>query len=161
MGTHPIFESDFDCLTDMEEFSEWLTERTVGLTSAIGLSGSTFDISDRILVISLLIALAAIHITLWFMASGTESAKEEHYHNLTNQQREQILALMKERIELANKPSEQHGNAELDAAERDYKIVREKLATKKSEHESAKEHAQSVQLKEHNLKQELENINAK
>ena len=41
----------------MEEFTDWLTERTVGLTSVIGLSGSTFDISDRILVISLLVSL--------------------------------------------------------------------------------------------------------
>ena len=40
----------------MEEFTDWLTERTVGLTSVIGLSGSTFDISDRILVISLLVS---------------------------------------------------------------------------------------------------------
>merc|ERR1712142_590183 len=140
MGTHPIFESDFDCLTDMEEFTDWLTERTVGLTSVIGLSGSTFDISDRILVISLLVTLAAIHITLWFMASGAESAKEERYHNLTNKQREQILALMKERIEQANNPSTQHGNVELDAAEREHKSVLDQLKLKKSEHDGAKEH---------------------
>jgi len=161
MGTHPIFESDFDCLTDMEEFTDWLTERTVGLTSVIGLSGSTFDISDRILVISLLVTLAAIHITLWFMASGSESAKEEHYHNLTSKQREQILALMKERIELANNPSAQKGNVEFDAAEREHKTILENLASKKNEHEAAKEHAQSVQLKEQNLKQELETVTAR
>merc|ERR1712227_590838 len=161
MGTHPIFESDFDCLTDMEEFTDWLAERTVGLTSVIGLSGSTFDISDRILVISLLVTLAAIHITLWFMASGSESAKEENYHNLTSKQREQILALMKERIELANNPSAQKGNVEFDAAEREHKTILENLASKKNEHEAAKEHAQSVQLKEQNLKQELETVTAR
>merc|ERR1711962_975038 len=30
MGTHPIFESDFDCLTDMEKVRAWSTEMTVG-----------------------------------------------------------------------------------------------------------------------------------
>merc|ERR1711892_1223672 len=27
MGTHPIFESDFDCLTDMSELEEWVYEQ--------------------------------------------------------------------------------------------------------------------------------------
>merc|ERR1711970_398632 len=30
MGTHPIFESDFDCLTEMEKVRTWSTEMTVG-----------------------------------------------------------------------------------------------------------------------------------
>ena len=68
---------------------------------------------------------------------------------------------MKERIELANNPSAQKGNVEFDAAEREHKTILENLASKKNEHEAAKEHAQSVQLKEQNLKQELETVTAK
>ena len=68
---------------------------------------------------------------------------------------------MKERIELANNPSSQKGNVEFDAAEREHKTVLENLTSKKSEHEAAKEHAQSVQLKEQNLKQELETVTAR
>merc|ERR1712133_340185 len=30
MGTHPIFESDFDCLTEMEKIRSWSAEMTVG-----------------------------------------------------------------------------------------------------------------------------------
>ena len=70
-------------------------------------------------------------------------------------------ALMKERIELANNPSAQKGNVEFDAAEREHKTILENLASKKNEHEAAKEHAQSVQLKEQNLKQELETVTAR
>ena len=68
---------------------------------------------------------------------------------------------MKERIELANNPSAQKGNVEFDAAEREHKTILENLASKKTEHEAAKEHAQSVQLKEQNLKQELETVTAR
>ena len=68
---------------------------------------------------------------------------------------------MKERIELANNPSAQKGNVEFDAAEREHKTILENLASKKNEHEAAKEHAQSVQLKEQNLKQELETVTAR
>lgn len=68
---------------------------------------------------------------------------------------------MKERIELANNPSAQKGNVDFDAAEREHKTILENLASKKNEHEAAKEHAQSVQLKEQNLKQELETVTAR
>ena len=64
-------------------------------------------------------------------------------------------------IELANNPSAQKGNVEFDAAEREHKTILENLASRKNEHEAAKEHAQSVQLKEQNLKQELETVTAR
>ena len=93
---------------------------------------------------------------------------------------------MKERIELANNPSSQKGNVEFESAEREHKGILENLASKKNEHEAAKvsfqieffelssdwlwapsnlilsqEHAQSIQLKEQNLKQELETVTAR
>merc|ERR1711962_444968 len=49
MGTHPIFESDFDCLTDMNKASGFFSRIPTGVKAAIGVgtfSGACFIISD-------------------------------------------------------------------------------------------------------------------
>merc|ERR1711868_194980 len=39
MGTHPIFESDFDCLTDGPKLSQWLPKNYEKMTESKGATG--------------------------------------------------------------------------------------------------------------------------
>ena len=66
----------------MDDFSEWITERTVMFTSIVGLSGETFDIGDRVFVITLFLIALTVHIVMWLLAPGGSSLGSIMGHNL-------------------------------------------------------------------------------
>ena len=46
----------------MDDLVEWFTERTVMFTSTLGLSGSSFDIGDRLFVITLFMCALTVRL---------------------------------------------------------------------------------------------------
>ena len=120
----------------MEDFSEWITERTVMFTSIVGLSGETFDIGDRVFVITLFLIAVTVHVVMWLLAPVGSSSSITSFEERARAEREEMLDLMKQRIEEANRPVVK--SAELENAEKATAAAKQSLQAKQNDYTQEK-----------------------
>ena len=77
----------------MDEFSGWVTDRTVLFTSTFGLTNESVGMSGNIFAISFLVSIAAIHFTLYFLAGNSEHPAQQisAFHTAAHPERERLL----------------------------------------------------------------------
>jgi len=78
---------------EMEEFSNWICSRTVLFTSNFGMTHQTFDLSENIFSISILVSIFAVHFTLHFLAANSDHPASQiaNFHSVAHNEREKIL----------------------------------------------------------------------
>merc|ERR1712130_41672 len=158
MGTHPIFESDFDCLTEsvMEHVAEWFSGKCLDFFALVGFSPPALGIGGFVFSISFLTILTTVHLTLWFIASNCCNGRQIRFKQMSEAKSREILKLMKQRIDLANSPDNAHQDCKTKSDE--LKRLEDELQRANRDKQNVELHSQEVQAQDAEYRTKLEQL---
>lgn len=131
----------------MESFFDWLSNRSVSFfVDWFGLHPVTFGMGDFVFTITLFTVMVVSHITLMVFASMSFSNKDNKFKEVSSSQTQQLLTLMKERVDAANEPDK--FTSDIDSEQKNVERLEIELKEINLKKNEADKHAQTVQSKD-------------